>query len=139
MQFIKLAAIFAAATTGVASPAGRDRGGHAPTASHPPAPGPSFSNHTAHVPTTKRYAILDNDWSSTGFIPFLMGLDAGINILALTSCKRSNPPWHVFLLILSFSNCQLVAKAMCIPRLSHSSTRRPGLHSCHLRRNSSTD
>ncbi|TVY83690.1 Uncharacterized protein LSUE1_G003805 [Lachnellula suecica] len=35
--------------------------------------------------TAKRYAILDNDWSSVGFIPFLMALDAGIEILALTS------------------------------------------------------
>lgn len=35
----------------------------------------------------KRYAILDNDWSPAGFIPFLMALDAGIEVLALTSCK----------------------------------------------------
>jgi hypothetical protein len=39
---------------------------------------------------TKRYAILDNDWSTAGFIPFLMALDAGIEILALTSCKYRN-------------------------------------------------
>lgn len=35
--------------------------------------------------TEKRYAILDNDWSATGFIPFLMAVDAGIEVLALTS------------------------------------------------------
>lgn len=34
-----------------------------------------------------RYAILDNDWSTAGFIPYLMALDAGIEILAITSCR----------------------------------------------------
>lgn len=37
--------------------------------------------------TEKRYAILDNDWSTAGFIPFLQALDAGIEVLALTSCS----------------------------------------------------
>jgi hypothetical protein len=32
------------------------------------------------------YTILDNDWSSAEFIPFLLAADAGIEILALTSC-----------------------------------------------------
>ncbi|EHL00907.1 hypothetical protein M7I_3302 [Glarea lozoyensis 74030] len=35
--------------------------------------------------TEKRYAILDNDWSPAGFIPFLMALDAGIEILGIAS------------------------------------------------------
>lgn len=39
--------------------------------------------------TGKRYAILDNDWSTAGFIPFLLALDAGIKVLALTSCLLS--------------------------------------------------
>jgi len=38
--------------------------------------------------TAKRYAILDNDWSTNGFIPYLLALDAGIEILAITSCKH---------------------------------------------------
>jgi hypothetical protein len=33
-----------------------------------------------------KYVIMDNDWSSTGFIPFLMALDAGWEVLGLTSC-----------------------------------------------------
>jgi hypothetical protein len=41
--------------------------------------------------TTKRYAILDNDWSTNGFIPYLLALDAGIEILAITSCTYSTP------------------------------------------------
>jgi hypothetical protein len=36
--------------------------------------------------TEKRYVILDNDWSPAGFIPFLMALDAGIEILGIASC-----------------------------------------------------
>jgi len=70
MQFFNLlAAVLATAITVAASPVRR--------------------NHTVHNSTAKRYAILDNGWSSTGFIPFLMGLDAGIEILALTSCMYS--------------------------------------------------
>ena len=41
---------------------------------------------------TGRMAIMDNDWSSTGFIPYLMALDAGIDVLALTTCKDSRAP-----------------------------------------------
>ncbi|KAH6665025.1 inosine-uridine preferring nucleoside hydrolase [Halenospora varia] len=40
--------------------------------------------------TDKRYAILDNDWSTAGFIPFLMALDAGIEILAVTSSTANS-------------------------------------------------
>ena len=36
------------------------------------------TNHT-------RYAILDNDWGSTAFIPFLLALAAGIEVLGLAS------------------------------------------------------
>ena len=32
-----------------------------------------------------RYAILDNDWSSTAFIPYLLALGAGMEILGLAS------------------------------------------------------
>ncbi|KAH8653239.1 inosine-uridine preferring nucleoside hydrolase [Tricladium varicosporioides] len=40
--------------------------------------------------TDKRYAILDNDWSTAGFIPFLMALDAGIEVLAVTSSTANS-------------------------------------------------
>lgn len=33
----------------------------------------------------KRYAIMDNDWGSAGFVPFLIALDAGVEVLALVS------------------------------------------------------
>ena len=39
------------------------------------------SIHTNHT----RYAILDNDWGSTAFIPFLLALAAGIQVLGLAS------------------------------------------------------
>ncbi|KUJ12922.1 inosine-uridine preferring nucleoside hydrolase [Mollisia scopiformis] len=38
----------------------------------------------------KKYAILDNDWSSAGFIPFLLAVDAGIEVLALTSSTSNS-------------------------------------------------
>jgi hypothetical protein len=43
--------------------------------------------HARQNTTEKRYAILDNDWSPAGFIPFLMALDAGIEILGIASCQ----------------------------------------------------
>lgn len=39
---------------------------------------------------SKKYVIMDNDWSTAGFIPFLMALDAGWEVLGLTSCT---PPF----------------------------------------------
>lgn len=33
-----------------------------------------------------RYTIMDNDWGSTGFVSFLLALDGGMEVLALTSC-----------------------------------------------------
>ncbi|XMA08545.1 hypothetical protein WAI453_001336 [Rhynchosporium graminicola] len=38
----------------------------------------------------KRYAIIDNDWLSAGFIPYLQALDAGIEILAITSSTANS-------------------------------------------------
>ena len=38
----------------------------------------------------KRYVIMDNDWSTTGFIPFLMALDAGMEVLGLTTCRKAH-------------------------------------------------
>ena len=46
------------------------------TSDYPPANTPS--NGT-------RYAILDNDWGSTAFIPFLLALGGGMKILGLVS------------------------------------------------------
>ena len=40
----------------------------------------------ASIPTNgTRYTILDNDWGSTGFIPFLMALGANMKVLGLVS------------------------------------------------------
>ena len=41
------------------------------------------------VNTTKRYVIMDNDWSTTTFIPFLLALDAGFEVLGLTTCEET--------------------------------------------------
>ena len=73
---------------------------------------------TSHSKTNSqnqtRYAILDNDWSAAGFIPYLMALDAGIEILAVTSCRFPKEICHVPL-TKPLSNCKHMAKAMRIP------------------------
>ncbi|KAL2074892.1 hypothetical protein VTL71DRAFT_8672 [Oculimacula yallundae] len=38
----------------------------------------------------KRYAIIDNDWTTAGFIPFLQALDGGIEVLAVTSSTANS-------------------------------------------------
>ena len=40
--------------------------------------------------TEKRYVIMNNDWSTAGFIPFLMALDAGMEVLGLTTCRKTH-------------------------------------------------
>lgn len=35
----------------------------------------------------KRYAIMDNDWGNAGFVPFLLALNGGMELLALVSGK----------------------------------------------------
>ena len=43
-------------------------------------------NPTASVQSNDtRYAILDNDWSPTGFIPYLLALGSGMKVLGLAS------------------------------------------------------
>ena len=45
----------------------------------------SSGNGTSIHSNRTRYAILDNDWGSTAFIPFLLALAAGIQVLGLAS------------------------------------------------------
>ena len=33
----------------------------------------------------KRYTIMDNDWGTTGFVPFLIALNGGMEVLGLVS------------------------------------------------------
>jgi hypothetical protein len=40
----------------------------------------------------KHYAIMDNDWYTAGFVPYLIALDGDIDVLALASGKHL-PPW----------------------------------------------
>ena len=47
-------------------------------------------NATGHTPASTlvngtRYTILDNDWGSTGFIPFLMAMGSNMKVLGLAS------------------------------------------------------
>lgn len=36
----------------------------------------------------KHYAIMDNDWYTAGFVPYLIALDGDIDVLALASGKH---------------------------------------------------
>lgn len=62
--------------TGIASLANARLSVRNATTDYPPASAPA--NGT-------RYAILDNDWGSTGFIPFLLALGGGMEVLGLAS------------------------------------------------------
>lgn len=46
----------------------------------------SFDRRSSNT-TEKKYVILDNDWSTAGFIPYLQALNAGWEVLGLTSCR----------------------------------------------------
>ena len=35
----------------------------------------------------KHFAIMDNDWYTAGFVPYLIALDGDIDVLALASSK----------------------------------------------------
>jgi hypothetical protein len=38
-----------------------------------------------HARADKHYAIMDNDWYTAGFVPYLIALDGDIDVLALAS------------------------------------------------------
>ncbi len=42
----------------------------------------------------KHYAIMDNDWYTAGFVPYLIALDGDIDVLALASGKIYTSSWH---------------------------------------------
>lgn len=44
----------------------------------------------------KRYAIMDNDWGSAGFVPFLIALDGGMDVLALVSGEFFSSPMAMY-------------------------------------------
>ena len=74
MQISRVNALYL--LTGIASLAHARLSVRNATTDYPPASAPA--NGT-------RYAILDNDWGSTGFIPFLLALGGGMEVLGLAS------------------------------------------------------
>ncbi|PQE08362.1 inosine-uridine preferring nucleoside hydrolase protein [Rutstroemia sp. NJR-2017a WRK4] len=60
-----------------------------------------------------KYVIMDNDWSSTGFIPFLMALDAGWEVLGLTSCTADT--WQHQVALHALATLSLGNLTSCIP------------------------
>ncbi|ESZ90328.1 inosine-uridine preferring nucleoside hydrolase [Sclerotinia borealis F-4128] len=56
---------------------------------------------------------MDNDWSSTGFIPYLMALDAGWEVLGITSCTADS--WQHQVALHALATLSLGNLTSCIP------------------------
>ncbi|KAK6610409.1 hypothetical protein H4I95_03468 [Botrytis cinerea] len=70
--------------------------------------GPSYATNNA-----TKYVIMDNDWSSTGFIPYLIALDAGWEVLGLTSCTADT--WQHQVALHALATLSLGNLTSCIP------------------------
>ena len=89
-----------------------------------------------------RYAILDNDWSPTAFIPYLLALGAGMEVLGLASGTADTWVDQTTLHGVSLPRCpthssttmHLTKNLACNPR-----KRKPVLHSRGKRRDISSD
>ncbi|CAD6446856.1 73598a98-4746-4189-a5a2-159b74846572 [Sclerotinia trifoliorum] len=70
--------------------------------------GPSYATSNS-----TKYVIMDNDWGSTGFIPYLIALDAGWEILGLTSCTADT--WQHQVALHALATLSLGNLTSCIP------------------------
>ncbi|RDW64224.1 inosine-uridine preferring nucleoside hydrolase-like protein [Coleophoma crateriformis] len=61
----------------------------------------------------KKYIILDNDWSSAGFIPFLIALDAGYEVLGLASDTANT--WQHQVALHGLATLEVGNLSSCIP------------------------
>ncbi|PLB35899.1 Inosine/uridine-preferring nucleoside hydrolase domain-containing protein [Aspergillus candidus] len=64
------------------------------------------------VPSDKRYAILDNDWLAVGFLPFLLVMKGGMEVLGLVSNTANT--WQKQCGLHALANLEL-ANLTCIP------------------------
>ena len=69
----------------------------------------SRDNATTYSPASlqannTRYALLDNDWGSTAFLPYLLALGAGMKVLGLASDTANTWVDQTTLHGVSFSN-----------------------------------
>lgn len=85
-------------------------------------PASIHSNHT-------RYAILGNDWGSTAFIPFLLALSAGIEVLGLASNTANTWVEQTTLHGVSLASISKRMKCLNEDLARHSRERKPVLHS----------
>ncbi|KAI9924299.1 hypothetical protein MW887_007249 [Aspergillus wentii] len=65
-----------------------------------------------HAQPEKRYAIVDNDWSAISFIPFLLALDGGMEVLGLVSDTANT--WQRQCAYHALANLE-VGNLTCIP------------------------
>jgi hypothetical protein len=77
--------------------------------------------------TMRNYTIMDNDWSTTGFIPYLLALDADFEILGLVS---STCPWRkLFTCTYKYHrHCRHMAASSGIACCGNAGSWRPRLH-----------
>lgn len=103
----------------------------------------SSDNGTVRLPTSvhsnhTRYAILDNDWGSTAFIPFLLALAAGMEVLGLASDTADTWVGQTTLHGVSLRICSRRSRkgSKCLNEdlARHSRERKPVLHSGGKRR-----
>ena len=75
----------------------------------------------------KHYAIMDNDWYTAGFVPYLVALDGGVEVLGLAS--GTCPEFCTFGSLLPFADvntnkliryCKLMAATSGVARGSNS-------------------
>ncbi|KAG4025342.1 hypothetical protein MFRU_060g00180 [Monilinia fructicola] len=69
------------------------------------------SNHAPRNAT--KYVIMDNDWSANGFIPYLIALDAGWEVLGLTSNTADS--WQHQVALHALATLELGNLTPCIP------------------------
>ncbi|KAI9639922.1 hypothetical protein NHQ30_011698 [Ciborinia camelliae] len=76
--------------------------------------GPNYASNNANAnANATKYVIMDNDWSTTGFIPYLIALDAGWEVLGLTSCTADT--WQHQVALHALATLSLGNLTSCIP------------------------
>ena len=87
--------------------------------------------------TDKHYAIMDNDWYTVGFVPYLVALDGDVEILGLASGRYLQYTYRRGLFTnRNFRYCQQLAATGSIARSSNPRGRESQLYSslpgCHM-------
>jgi len=69
--------------------------------------------HASNVTSSRPKVIMDNDWSTVGYIPFLVSLDAHWNVLGLTSSSSNS--WALQCGLHALATLEIGNLSSCIP------------------------